>query len=170
MAGSWPRSSPLSGLTLLIRFRFARQGIMKARIPFAPPTSLRLRGRFTRSANQTRITPPFRGVLERKARWLPTGDARSCAPRPPLAPIVSVRDSGGPASPEHRFAGGLPPTRPAPARSRAETPAPSNPWAGRHASSATLSSRGRAASQRALTRRCRVRGMPAVADARRSSR
>jgi hypothetical protein len=68
-----------------------------------PPCSLRLRGRFTRSASPQRKIPPFRGVLDWAPWRLPTGDAEARGSMPPFARSVSVRHPGGPASPEYRY-------------------------------------------------------------------
>ncbi len=48
IARSWSRLSLLPSLAVRIRFRFAPQGILEVRIPFAPPSSLRLQRLCTR--------------------------------------------------------------------------------------------------------------------------
>ncbi len=60
-AGSWSRLSLLPSLAVRIRFRFAPQGIPEVRIPFAPPTSLRLRGSLSRGARQQGNSRGFAG-------------------------------------------------------------------------------------------------------------
>jgi len=92
-------------LAVRIRFRFAPEGILEVRIPFAPPTSLRLRGSLSRGASWPRISRPFAGFWPGGLAH-PSGDAWAPRPNSPLAPIVSTADSGGSDSPENRFARG----------------------------------------------------------------
>ena len=95
IASSWSRLSLLPSLAVRFRFRFAPQGIPEFRIPFAPPTSLRLQRPRTRFPRPPQKLPRFRGVLREAHSRIRTGDAELRADSAPLVAFVSVARFGG---------------------------------------------------------------------------
>ena len=95
IAGSWSRLSLLPSLAVRIRFRFAPQGILEVRIPFAPPPGLQSQRLIALERDPSARFPRFRGIPDvRRMRVEPEtpGEARPTDPKPL---IVSAADFGG---------------------------------------------------------------------------
>jgi len=69
----------LPSLAVRIRLRFAPQGILEVRIPFAPPTSPRLRRIIGPERVSSAGFPRFRGVLEQPHARTQAETAERCA-------------------------------------------------------------------------------------------